>query len=458
MSNTASTIIKGGTVVTPDDIKQQDILVKDGLICLIGNLSDIRVDNIIDAGGLLVIPGGIDTHVHFNDKFMNTVSVHDYYTGTLAAAFGGVTSIVDFSNQVKGESLLSTIEHKKTEARNMALVDWGVHPVITNPDTNTLNEITIVVNEGAPTIKCYMTYREEGLLIEPSDLKEIAIRLKDAGGMLMLHAEDNDILEKEIKKTLDAGLFKSVYHAKSRPVKAELKAIEQAIQISEETGARIYIVHMSIDEGGLLIQKARENNIDIIAETCTHYLIFSEKELEREDGIKWICSPPMRIKSNQEKLWKHINMGVISMVTSDDAAFSWEAKLHGKDRFDKCPNGIPGIEPRLSILFSEGVNKGKISLRQFVDIVATNPAKIFGLAPQKGSINPGSDADIVLLDPKEEWIMNKESLHMNTNWSAYEDIQVTGKIKKVFSNGELIIDGEECLAEKGRGKYLYRKL
>lgn len=453
-----STIIKSGTVVTPGDIKQQDILIKDGIICLIGDLSSIKAEIYINAEGLLVLPGAIDTHVHFNDEFMNTVSVHDYYSGTMAAAYGGVTSIIDFSNQGKGKSLLSTISLKKIEAQNKALIDWGVHPVITNPDNSTLKEIALVVKEGAPTIKCYMTYKEEGLLVKPSDLQDIARELKEAGGMLMLHAEDNDILEKEISKIINAGLFKAIYHAKSRPVDAELKAIEQAIQIAENTGAKIFIVHMTIDEGGQLIKIARNKNIDILAETCTHYLVFSEEELEREDGIKWICSPPLRSKSNQEKLWKHINDGVISMVTSDDAAFSWNAKMLGKERFDKCPNGIPGIEARFSIMYSEGVDKGNISLKQFVDLVATNPAKIFGLAPQKGSILPGSDADIVLFDPKEEWIMGKNSLHMNTDWSAYEDIKITGRIKKVFSRGELIIDGEQCLAKKGRGRFIFRKL
>ncbi len=456
--NKQSIIIKGGTVVTPDEIKQQDILLKDGLICLVGNLSGINSDVVVDAGGLLVFPGAVDTHVHFNDEFMNTFSVHDYYSGTLAAAFGGVTSVVDFSNQGKGQNLIETITKKKREAQNKALVDWGVHSVITSPEKNTLDEIPLVVSQGVPTIKCYMTYREEGLLIEHSDLEKIAICLKDAGGMLMLHAEDNDILEKEIVRTLNAGLFKPIYHAKSRPVNAELQAIKQAINVSENTGCRLFIVHMSIDEGGQIIQAAQKDNIDILAETCTHYLVFSEKELMREDGIKWICSPPLRSSENIDKLWRHINNGVISMISSDDAAFSWEAKLLGKDRFDKCPNGIPGIEPRLNIIYSEGVAKGKISLRKFVDLISTNPARLFGLSPQKGSIVPGSDADIVIFDPNEEWIMNEQSLHMNTDWSAYENIKVKGKIKKVYSRAELIIDGEDCHARKGRGEFIHRKL
>jgi len=456
--NSAALIIRGGTVVSPDGIKQQDILLKDGLICLIGDLKNVSADEIIDADGLLVLPGAIDTHVHFNDEFMNTVSVHDYYTGTLAAAYGGVTSVVDFSNQAKGKSLLDTIHQKKIEARNKAIIDWGVHSVITRPDEKTLSEIPKVVNCGVPTIKCYMTYREEGLLIENKDLRKIAVSLMNSGGMLMLHAEDNDILERKIAETLEAGLFDPIFHAVSRPVLAELEAIKQAVKISTDTGARIFIVHMSIDEGGKIIKSAQDKGINIIAETCTHYLVFSENELKRKDGIKWICSPPLRTKSNQGKLWDHLNNNTISMVTSDDAAFSWEAKLLGKERFDRCPNGIPGIEPRLSILYSEGVAKGKIDLRKFVDLIATNPAKIFGMYPQKGAIIPGSDADIVLFDPNEQWIMNKNSLHMNTDWSAYENINIKGKIKKVFSRAELIIDEDNCFAKKGRGEFLKRYL
>ena len=433
-------------------------MIKDGLICLIGDLSNIKADKYIDAEGLFVMPGAIDTHVHFNDEFMNTISVHDYYTGTLAAAYGGVTSIVDFSNQEKGKTLLSTIEQKKNEAYGKALIDWGVHPVITRPDKQTLDEISMVVKEGAPTIKCYMTYREEGLLINESDLTDIAYQLKKEGGMLMLHAEDNSILEEEIQKTLNAGLFKSIYHLKSRPARAELKAIDQAIRIAEKTGARIFIVHLSAAEGAEMILHASKRDIDILVETCTHYLVFDEEYLKREDGMKWICSPPIRDVENQTLLWDNINNYNIKMVSSDDAAFSWEAKLFGKDRFDKCPNGIPGVEPRFSILYSKGVEKNRISLSRFVELVSSEPARIFGMAPQKGSLLPGADADIVLFDPNEKWIMNNDSLHMNTDWSAYEDIEITGKIKKVFSRGELIIDGENCLAKKGRGQYIHRKL
>jgi dihydropyrimidinase len=303
-----------------------------------------------------------------------------------------------------------------------------------------------------------MTYREEGLMMEVDDLIRISKRLKECGGMLMLHAEDNTIIETNIPRMIEEGKTQSIYHARSRPVEAENNAIQSAIRIAHKTGGRIFIVHMASGDGIEAVIKARREGADILAETCTHYLIFTDKMLERDDGIKWICSPPLRDEETQIRLWEGIRDGGIVMVTSDDAAFSWEAKLLGKDRFDRCPNGIPGIETRFSLLYSEGVAKGRISLPRFVELVSTAPAILFGLAPQKGSLYPGADADIVLFNPKTTWMMSQESLHMATDWSAYEDIEITGKILKVLSRSELIIEEDRCLAKRGRGKYIHRSL
>jgi dihydropyrimidinase len=449
-------LIKGGTVVSDQSVSLMDVLIEGEQVTGLGDFSGLKVGDEIDARGLLVLPGAVDSHVHFNDVFMNTVSVHDYYTGTLAAAYGGVTSVIDFSNQGQGESLISTIETKKKEAHGLALVDWGVHPVITQPTEETLREIPLVVEQGAPTIKCYMTYRDERLMIEDKDLKRILKSLHKCGGMLLVHAEDNDIIEANVPAMIDSGRVSSIYHAKSRPVEAENKAIQRCIRMTAETGGTLFIVHMASADGIELIKRAREKGLNVFAETCTHYLLFTDDMLARPDSIKWICSPPLRDRSHQDRLWKGLRENIISMVTSDDAAYSWEAKLYGKDRFDLCPNGIPGVEPRLNLLYSEGVAKGRLTLSRWVELVSTAPAKFFGLAPQKGSLNLGADADIVIFDPEEEWVMNRDSLHMAADWSAYEDLKVKGKIKKVFSRGELIIDGDRCLAKKGRGRYLHR--
>lgn len=458
VAKTKTTLIRGGTVVLGQTVSRQDVLIRGERIAALDNLSDHKVDAEIDAAGLLVLPGAVDTHVHFNDEFMNTTSVHDYYTGTLAAAYGGVTSIIDFSNQSPGDNLMSTLKNKKKEAEGKALVDWGIHSVITEPRPEVLDEIPLLVEEGAPTIKCYMTYRNEGLMVEDSDLRCILERLRDAGGMLMVHAEDNDMIEENVPRMIHSGLTRPVYHAKSRPPDAENRAIGRCIQLVRETGSRLFIVHMATDKGIELVGTARSEGQDVFAETCTHYLIFTDKMLEREDGIKWICSPPLRSQSIQDRLWAGLQDGRVSMVSSDDAAYSWEAKLFGAERFDKCPNGIPGIEPRLNLLYSEGVAKGRITLQRFVELVSTTPANLFGLAPQKGSLAPGADADIVIFDPHAKWIMSQESLHMAADWSAYENMEIRGKIEKVFSRGELIIDGDHCFAKKGRGRYLHRRL
>ncbi len=458
MQRSSGLFIRNGKVVTEDAISVQDILIRGERIADMGDLKETPVENVIDASGLLVLPGAIDPHVHFNDEFMGTVSVHDYFTGTRAAAYGGVTSIIDFSNQASGQTLGRTLDVKASEAEGQALIDWGVHPVITQPTSQTLDEIEIVAARGAPTIKCYMTYRSEGLMMTKPELKLILERLHKVNGMLMLHAEDNDMIEESVARLIKEGKTSSIFHAHSRPPVVEEHAIRQAVEIAGETGGRVFIVHMATDKGVGMIGDAQSQGVDIRAETCTHYLIFTDKMLEREDGIKWICSPPLRSLAVQEALWGGIQKRIICQVSSDDAAFSWEAKLAGKDRFDRCPNGIPGIEPRLNLLYSEGVRKGRLSLSQMVELTATAPAKQFGLYPWKGVLAPGSHADIVLFDPEEKWMMGHKSLHMATDWSAYEGMEMTGKIKKVFSRGELIIDGEKCLAEKGRGRYLHREL
>ncbi len=458
MSDKTRMLIKGGTVVLGHEISQLDIFIQGEKIVDVGDFSDIDDVHKIDATDLLVLPGAVDTHVHFNDYFMNTVSVHDFYKGTTAAAHGGVTSIVDFANQEHGDSLINAFQSKKSEAEGEAIIDWGIHPVITQLTPSVLDEIPAVVEKGAPTIKCYMTYREEGLMMEFDDLLCISERLKQSNGMLMLHAEDNEIIETNIPRMIAEGKTQSIYHARSRPVEAEYKAIQSAIRIAQQTEGRIFIVHMSSGDGIEAVSKARAGGADILAETCTHYLVFTDKMLERENGIKWICSPPLRDQKTQNLLWDGIKDGRIAMVTSDDAAFSWDAKLLGKDRFDRCPNGIPGVETRFSLLYSEGVVKGRIPLTRFVELVSSTPADLFGMSPKKGNLFPGADADIVLFDPEAKWTMNKESLHMATDWSAYEGIEIFGKILKVFSRGELIIDGDECLATKGRGRYLHRTL
>ncbi|MFT5195889.1 MAG: dihydropyrimidinase [Cellvibrionaceae bacterium] len=458
-----TTLIKGGTAVIGQTVSKQDLLIQGEKIIAIGRLNDISADCVIDAEGLLVLPGGVDTHVHFNDDFMGTVSVHDYETGSLSAAFGGTTSVIDFSNPAPGATLVSAIENKKQEAAGKALIDYGVHPVITAPNmapnmqAGTLADVARVVEAGSPTIKCYMTYRGEGLLIEDPDLRKVQAALRDAGGMLLVHAEDNDLAEEMIPQFLNSGRTSPIFHAESKPPIVENTAIENCIKMVRDVGGRLFIVHLTTKEGVEMVAHARAEGLDVLAETCTHYLAFTVDQLAHEDGIKWVCSPPLREKSHQDKLWQAINDGRLVQVVSDDASYSWEATQMGRDRFDLIPNGMPGIGPRFMWLFSHGVVTGKISLPRFVELVSTNPAHIFGMT-QKGALTPGKDADIVLLDPKARWTMGQATSHSSNDWHAYEGATITGKITKVFSRGELIIDGDECLAKAGRGRYVHRIL
>ena len=450
--------IAGGTLVVGQTVQTGDILIEDEKIAAIGDLRDIRADITIDADGLVVLPGAVDPHVHFNDAFMNTVSIHDCETGTRAAAFGGVTTVIDFSNQVHGGSLFQCLEDKQAEVSERALVDWGVHTVITDPTPRTLAEIPQVVAAGAPTLKCYMTYREDGIMIEIPDLERILGQLRDAKGMLMVHAEDNDLIEANVSRLISEGKTDAFYHAVSKPPAVEEKAIQDCIHMLSRTWGSLYVVHLASDRGMEMIGRARLAGLDIQAETCIHYLVLTEEQLKRPDGIKWICSPPLRSSQIQAALWRGIRHGLIGLVSTDDAAFSWAAKLHGQDRFDQCPNGYPGIEVRLPLLYSQGVLKDRLTLPRLAELISTAPARMFGLWPRKGSLLPGADADIVHFDPAVSWTMNTDTLHMGADWCAYEGISVNGHIQKVFSRGELIIDGDRCLAEKGRGRYQHRSL
>jgi dihydropyrimidinase len=456
MSESVDFVVRGGIVVAPAGSAPADLLVGEGRIKAVGRVPDDAGLATVDASGLLVLPGAIDPHVHFDDSFMNTMSVHNYETGTRAAAFGGVTTVIDFSNQSAGGTLSETLEAKFRAAEGRAYVDWGVHPVITDPRPEVLDEIPGIVGRGAPTFKCYMTYRKEGLMVGDEGIRAVLARIEKAGGTLLVHAEDNDAVETGVSALIQAGRTAPIFHARSRPPGAETKAILRLIEAARATGGRVFIVHLASAEGLRAISAARAGGVPIEAETCTHYLVFTEEMLERPDGIKWICSPPLRSAAVRDELWRGVADGRIALVSSDDAAYSWRAKLLGEARFDKCPNGIPGVEVRLPILYSEGVSKRRITLERMVELVAAGPARVFGLAPRKGALAPGADADIVLFDPKARWRMGLETLHMAADWTAYDGIEITGRVVKVFARGELIVDGERFLARKGRGVFMKR--
>ncbi|MCP4728209.1 MAG: dihydropyrimidinase [bacterium] len=464
-------LIKGGTVVLGQAVSVNDVLIKGEKINAVGDLSGLKADVVYDASGLLVLPGAIDPHIHFNENNKGHTGVHDYYTGSRAAAFGGTTSVVDFSDQIHGEPLINVVRVKEEQAEGKALIDWNVHPIISQVTAEVLKEVPSLIEAGAPTFKCFMTYRsmsgesavnmysgQEGRFITDEEFTSLSQCLEESGGMLMVHAEDSTIIDKNAVDMIAKGKTKAKHHAMCRPPESETNALKRIFKIANRTGGRIFIVHLSSGEGVEVLGDARGKGLNVYAETTPHYLIFTDDILDREDGYKWLGSPPIRDKKTQDKLWKGIADGRISMVATDDCAFSLGAKSAGADNFELCPEGMPGIEPRLTILYSEGVARDRISLPRLVELTSTNPARLFGMYPKKGSLDPGRDADIVLFDPSIKWTMSSETLHMGSDYCPYDGVEVTGKVAKVFSRGELIIDGEECIAEKGRGRYIHCKL
>ena len=460
-------LISGGTVVTSQTATKQDVLIQGETISMVGDLSRVPSDETIDATGLLVLPGAVDPHIHFNERNKGQNGVHDYLTGGRAAAFGGTTTVIDFADQIDGQPLLSVLDEKKNQADGMAVVDWNVHPIINHVTPEVLEEIPAVVAAGLPTIKCFMTFRsltgesavnmysgKPGRIISDDDFVNLSSRLRAAGGMLMVHAEDSTIIDKIAQEKLEKGETKAIDHARCRPPESEGSAVRRIVDVARQTGGRVYVVHLSSIDGLTQITEARAAGLEVYAETCPHFLIFTDAQLKRDDGYKWLGSPPLRDEATQFALWNGLIGGHISTVATDDCAFSLESKVAGAENFDLCPEGMPGIEPRLTILYSEGVAKGRISLPKLVELTSTEPARLFGLSPKKGSIEPGGDADVVLFDPSARWTMSQDTLHMASDYTAYEGVEVTGKVAKVYSRGELIIDGEECLANPGRGQFV----
>ncbi len=468
--NQKTILIKNGTVVDNQTVMEDAaVLIRGEAIAAVGNLGDAgadEVDEVVDAKGLLVLPGAIDPHVHFNETNKDQNGVHDYLTGGRAAAFGGTTTIVDFADQIHGEPLLSVLDVKKDQARGQAVIDWNVHPIINQVTPEVLGEIPEVVAAGLPTIKCFMTFRsltgesavnmysgKPGRIISDEDYVELTSRLKKAGGMLMVHAEDSTIIDKIAMDKLAKGQTRAIDHARCRPAEAEASAVRRIVGVARETDCPVYIVHLSSIDGLDEVTAARAEGLPVWAETCPHFLIFTDEKLKRDDGYKWVGSPPLRDAATQTALWAGLADGRISVAATDDCAFSLASKVAGAENFELCPEGMPGIEPRLTILYSEGVAKGRLTLPQLVDLTSTAPAKLFGMAA-KGSLAPGADADIVLFDPSARWTMSQDTLHMASDYTSYEGVEVTGKVAKVFSRGEIIVDGEEFLATPGRGRFV----
>ena len=451
-----SILIKNGRIITADADQLADIYIEGETIKTIGKSLNVKADKEIDAEGKLVFPGGIDPHVHLEMPFMGAFSSDNYETGTRAALFGGTTMVIDFILQKQGNSLRSALEEWKSRSDNNCVGDYSFHMAVTDFNENTKKEIQEMIEvEGITSFKTFMAYKG-ALMIDDRQMIELMTEVKKHGGLINVHATNGDMIDSLIAKHKSEGKLSPLYHYLSQPEVTEAEASGRFADMANYTGCPGYIVHLTCEGALNAVRNATKRNQHIFVETCIQYLILDASLYEQEDGAKWVMSPPLREKKDQATLWAGINQGLVNVVATDHCPFNWEKKLLGKDDFSKIPNGHPAIENRMELLYSEGVHKGKISLNKYVEVACTNPAKIFGMFPRKGTIAVGSDADIVIFDPNEKHILSAKTHHMNVDYSGYEGWEVTGKVKTVLLRGKVAIENNHCNIEKGYGKFIKR--
>lgn len=450
-------LIKGGTIVTAGDVYDGDIAVIDGKIALIGQALDLPARQVIDAAGKFLLPGGIDVHTHLDMPFGGTVTADNFFTGGAAAACGGTTTIVDFAIQGKGQTLAQTIETWSAKAADCP-IDYGLHVAVTDMTEEVAAEMPQTIAAGFPSFKLFMTY--DGLRVNDDVLMKALLVAKEYGGLVSVHAENYYVIDYYTKEFQKTGKVEPKYHALSRPTLAEGEATARAIRMAKLVGAPLYIVHLSCEEALQEVAKARDEGLPVMAETCPQYLVLSYDNYEEPgfNGAKYVMSPPLRPKENQEPLWQGLKKGDLQVVATDHCSFNFKGQKElGREFFGKIPNGAPGIETRLAVLHGRGVGEGRIGLQQFVALTAANPAKIFGLYPQKGTLAVGSDADIVIFDPSAQRVISRELLHENVDYTPYEGIAVTGYPVTTLARGKVIADGGKFTGSPGDGKLLRRK-
>ena len=452
-----SLLIKNGRIITASDDYVADIFIEGESIKTIGKNLAVNADETIDASGMLVFPGGIDPHVHLEMPFMGTFSSDTYETGTRAALHGGTTTVIDFILQKQGSSLRAAFNEWNGRATSNAVGDYSFHMAVTDFNDSTKGEIKEMIDEGITSFKTFMAYKG-ALMIDDRQMIGLMEEVKKQGGMVTVHATNGDIIDYLVQKNVSEGKRAPIYHYLSQPEVTEAEASERFVDMTNYTGCPGYIVHMTCEGALNAVRNATKRNQKVFVETCIQYLVLDASLYEQDfDGAKWVMSPPLREKKDQATLWAGINQGLVQVVATDHCPFTWEQKQMGKDDFSKIPNGHPAIEHRMELLFSEGVNKGKISLNKYVEVTSTNAAKIFGLFPKKGTIGVGADADIVIFDPSKKHTISVDTHHMNTDYSGYEGWEVTGKVKTVLLRGKVAIDDNKCLVGKGYGQFVKRK-
>ncbi|MBK9597426.1 MAG: dihydropyrimidinase [Flavobacteriales bacterium] len=451
-----SILIKNGTVVTAADLHRADVLIEGEHVKAIGHDLKAEGAEVIDAKGMFVMPGGIDPHVHLDMPFMGTFSSDDYSTGTLAALHGGTTMVIDFILQTQGKSLHHALETWQGRMKGNLYGDLGWHMAVTDFNDDTKKEVKeMIEQEGITSFKTFMAYKG-ALMIDDRQMVGLMNEVKANGGIVTVHATNGDMIDFLVQKNRAEGNMAPLYHYLSQPEITEAEATGRFADMASYTGVPAYIVHMTCEGALNHVRDAARRNQRVLAETCIQYLLLDASLYEREDGAKWVMSPPLREKKDIAALWGAIDQGTVQVVATDHCPFTLEQKAMGKDDFSKIPNGHPAIEHRMELLFSEGVNKKRITLNKFVEVTATNPAKIFGMFPRKGTIGIGSDADIILFDPNEKHVLSAKTHHMNTDYSGYEGKELTGKVKTVILRGQVAIHNGEVKIKKGYGQFVKR--
>ncbi len=453
-------LIKGGRIVTAADDYTADVFVEDETVSLIGESLDVQADTVIDARGKYVLPGAIDPHTHMEMPFGGTLSCDDFTSGTTAAVFGGTTTIVDFCLQAPGQTIPDALAtwHEKVE-RCKPVADVGFHLAVTDlAEGGTLEDLARVVDEGVTSYKLFMAYKG-AIMVDDETLFKAMLVAADTGALVMVHAENGDAIDVLVKRALAEGKTEPKWHAATRPMLTEAEATARAIYLARVAGASLYVVHVSCEDAVKPVAAARLNDWSAWGETCTQYLFVDETFLARPDfeGAKYVFTPPARPKVEHENLWHALATDMLSVVSSDHAPFKWATqKTLGRDDFSKIPNGAPGVENRLHMLHHFGVREGRISLNRFVELVASNPAKFFGLYPRKGTIAVGSDADIVVWDPEKRLTISAETHHSNIDYNLYEGTEVVGAPETVLVRGRVVVENDELVAEPGAGQFVKR--
>lgn len=461
-----ATVIKGGTVITAGDTFAADVLIEGEQIVAVGR--GLSAEGVIDATGAYVIPGGIDVHTHLDMPFGGTVSSDDFFTGHQAAAFGGTTMHIDFAIQPKGATLRETLELWHGRAAGKAVIDYGFHVAITDLPDSVLEEMARTVEYGATSMKLFMAYKG-ALQVDDMTLFRAMQQAAKHRLLIMVHAENGDAIDVLVREAIEAGNLTPKYHALTRPPELEAEATARAVRLAEVAGAPLYVVHLT-NAGALeavRLARARGLSGQIFAETCTQYFFFTRDDLDREgfEGAKWVCSPPFRELSDQAALWQGVADNSLQVVSTDHCPFWFEGgkdgrpggKELGRESFAKIPNGCPGIEERMMLLYTHGVRAGRISLNRWVELTSTNPARLFGCYPRKGAVAPGADADLVVWDPELRRTISATTQHQRTDYTLYEGWEVVGAPRTVLSRGRVLVDEGAWKGEAGSGQFIHRR-